>query len=152
MGDDLVWQTTDTPVKADDGVVDAGLSAHNRAAGVLEGVRPLRCYARTASGQVVGGALAQTLGECCSLDILWVDEALRGRGIGAELVGRVEAEAAQRGCRLVFLESFSFQAPRFYERLGYERLCAFPGFPDGAVKYVMQKRLSEPTDGEQDDG
>ena len=52
--------------------------------------------------------------------ILWVSEALRGQGFGQRLVEMAERRATERGCRHVFLDTFSFQAPGFYEKLGYQ--------------------------------
>jgi hypothetical protein len=53
----------------------------------------------------------------------------------------VEQEARQRGCDIVYLETFGFQAPEFYQELGYETACEIHGFPDGVVKYLMRRRL-----------
>jgi predicted N-acetyltransferase YhbS len=52
------------------------------------------------------------------VDLLSVPESMRGVGIGRKLMMLAEAEAVQRGCRAVALDTFSFQARGFYERLG----------------------------------
>ena len=70
-----------------------------------------------------------------------MDEPYRRRGVGSRLVRLVEEEARRRGCEVVYLETFSFQAPDLYRRLGYETACEFTGFPGGVVKHVMRKRL-----------
>jgi hypothetical protein len=56
----------------------------------------------------------------------------------------VEEEARRRGCVLIFLETFSFQAPNLYRELGFEPACELAGFPGGVVKYVMRKSLRRP--------
>jgi ribosomal protein S18 acetylase RimI-like enzyme len=66
-----------------------------------------------------------------------VDEPLRGIGLGAELVRRFEERAAARGCTTFYLETFSFQAPSLYRRLGYRVANETHGFPGGIVKYLM---------------
>ncbi len=73
--------------------------------------------------------------------MLWVSKDLRGRGLGSRLVALFEAEARKRGCRLVYLDTFSFQAPEFYAKRGYETACRFDGFPGGMSKFVMRKGL-----------
>ena len=52
-----------------------------------------------------------------------VDEALRSRGIGAELVHAAEEALAAQGCYMIEVTSHvrRTDAHRFYERLGYER-------------------------------
>jgi GNAT superfamily N-acetyltransferase len=107
--------------------------------------RPCRdspCYARSPEGTLVGGALARWWGTACELQQLWVDKALRRRGIGALLMQRVEATAIERGCRLIYLDTFSFQAPEFYYGLGYEVACRLDGFPDGGSKFILRKALA----------
>ncbi len=53
----------------------------------------------------------------------------------------VEAEARTRGCALLYLDTFTFQAPAFYLKLGYEVACELKGFPDDVSKFVMRKTL-----------
>ncbi len=143
MGDNLVWQTTEDPAEAEVAVVYAGLRAHNAPYLATGEIRPLKCFVRLPSGGVIGGALAETWGGRCSLDILWVDEAHRGRGIGAELVRQMETAALERGCTVMMLNTFSFQAPSLYERLGYREVCRFEGYPHGIAKHFYEKRLDE---------
>jgi ribosomal protein S18 acetylase RimI-like enzyme len=137
----LTWETSGDPARADVEAVHAGLDGFNRSAADLAAVRPLGCFARLSSGRCVGGAIARTWGGCCEITQLWVDEAHRARGLGSRLVRLVEDEARARGCSLVYLDTFSFQAPGFYRRLGYEVACAVEGFPDGITKFLMRKRL-----------
>jgi GNAT superfamily N-acetyltransferase len=90
---------------------------------------------------VVGGALARWWGECCELQQIWVDEHHRTGGIGRRLVRMVEDEARTRGCSLVYLDTFTFQAPAFYLKLGYEVACELKGFPNNVSKFIMRKGL-----------
>ncbi len=55
---------------------------------------------------------------------LYVDSAMRGRGLGGRLVGLVEDEAARRGAAFIELwtDTRFENAHRLYERLGYVRL------------------------------
>jgi hypothetical protein len=53
-----------------------------------------------------------------------------------------EQRALQGGCRLVYLETFSFQAPAFYTALGYRSALEIGAFGPGFVKHTMLRRLA----------
>ena len=74
---------------------------------------------------------------------LWVSDALRGKGIGRGLMRRAEALARERGCHSAWLDTFSFQSRRFYEKLGYEEFGRLDYRPDHQ-RHFMRKRLSRP--------
>ncbi len=122
-------------------VVDAGLDAFNDAAAPLHEVTPLACFARDDDGTVVGGAIGRTWGPAAEIQQLWVSEVHRGRGLGTALVRAFEARAAHRGCRSCYLETLSFQAPRFYESLGYRVAFELRELPYGIVRCTMLKEL-----------
>ena len=123
-------------------LIDTGLGEANDAAAPLHEVRALACYARDDAGDVIGGAVGRTWGACCELQQLWVTPARRRAGLGAALVRRFEALAAVRGCDTFYLETFSFQAPSLYRRLGYEMAATIAGFAPGIEKHLMLKRLA----------
>jgi ribosomal protein S18 acetylase RimI-like enzyme len=73
---------------------------------------------------------------------LWVAERHRGAGLGARLLREAETIASEeRGCRAARLETWEFQAPRFYEKQGYEVVCVIPDYPPGITEYALTKRL-----------
>ena len=127
---------------AEAAVVDAGLDASNAAAAALDGVRPLSCFVRGPSGEVIGGAVGRTWGACCESQQLWVDPGQRRQGLGARLVRAFEARAQARGCRTVYLTTFSFQAPAFYRSLGYRSGHELSGFAPGIAKFLMLRTLA----------
>jgi GNAT superfamily N-acetyltransferase len=129
------------PSDADVGRIDSGLHDYNQRSADLAAIRRFACFARSSDGTLVGGALGRWWGVACELQQIWVDEALRRRGIGAALMQRVEAIAIESGCRLIYLDTFTFQAPEFYYRLGYETACRLDGFPDGGSKFILRKAL-----------
>ena len=122
-------------------IVDAGLDSHNIAGAPLGEVQPLHVIAHDPGGAVVGGAIGRTWGECCELQQLWVSAELRSTGIGTQLMDVFEQNAHSRGCRLVYLDTFSFQAPNFYQARGYVEMLRTEGFTGGVIKLTMHKRL-----------
>ena len=122
-------------------VVDQGLGDFNEAAAPLHEVKKLSCFARLPSGEVAGGALGRRWGPLCELQELWVREDLRRHGLGAQLVRTFEEQAIAHGCTLMELETFTFQAPRFYESLGYRIVSERRAYPHGIAKFYMTKAL-----------
>lgn len=123
-------------------LVDSGLGASNDESAPLHEIERLSCFARLPSGEVIGGAVGRTWGECCELQQLWVDRAHRRKGIASELIHRFEAFALDRGCTTFYLETFSFQVPALYIRIGYQVMLEIRGFPQDITKYVMVKRIA----------
>ena len=93
------------------------------------------------SGEVIGAFTGHTWGGCCVIAHLWVHESRWRRGLGRALMQAAETQAARRGCELVVLTTHDFQAPRFYERLGYERRAVIRDWPKGYADLVYMKRL-----------
>ena len=117
-------------------IIDAGLDNPS-----FDDVEPLHAIATDDKGQVIGGAVGRTWGKCCELQKLWVAPEFRERYEGTQLMKAFEREAASRACELVYLDTFSFQAPEFYSKLGYHEAFRTSGFTAGVVKITMQKRL-----------
>ena len=140
----ITYDLTDSPTPAELAVIDAGLDAFNQAQNELSNVRKLVVTAHDEARSIQGGALGRTWGECCELLQLWVAESSRRKGIARSLVQRFEREASVRGCKLVYLDTFSFQAPGFYEALGYKAVLVTRGFTGGIAKYTMHKSLAGP--------
>jgi GNAT superfamily N-acetyltransferase len=122
-------------------VID-GLVSYNTEQGYVWERVPLNVLARDADGRVVGGLLGEISLGWLFVSALWVDSACRGSGVGTRLVATAEARAAERGCEGIYLDTFSFQARPFYERLGFERFGELEDCPRGGAKYYFRKRLA----------
>jgi len=96
------------------------------------------------SGVVRAGISGYTWGGCGYVSYLWVDERERGRGLGTALLLTAERHARAKGCVVMFLSSHSFQAPGFYERMGYERKAVVHDHPVGHSSVFLEKRLDAP--------
>jgi GNAT superfamily N-acetyltransferase len=96
-------------------------------------------------GMVVAGISGWTWGDCCELQSLWVEPALRGRGIATQLLEAAEAEAAARGCRQTVHFTYDFQARALYESHGYELVGRVENFPSGSDALWYRKRLERPS-------
>lgn len=110
-------------------------------AGASDG-RGLACFVRNDAGQIIAGISGYTWAGMAELEFLWVDESLRGQGVGSRLLEAVEAEARQRGCALVITSTYSFQAPEFYQGHGYVVVAKIENCPPGHANYWLKKELS----------
>jgi ribosomal protein S18 acetylase RimI-like enzyme len=75
------------------------------------------------------------------IEKLAVCEDYRNKGFGKQLIAAAIEEAKIRKCSYISLNTFSFQAPEFYEKLGFEKIGTEHDFPKGAAKYYYRKTL-----------
>ena len=96
---------------------------------------------RNEQGAVIAGFSGHTWGACCEFSHVGVHERHSGHGVEKALIAPAEAEACRRGCVQLVLTTHSFQAPGFYERMGYERMYTLEGRPQGHAQLIYSKRL-----------
>jgi GNAT superfamily N-acetyltransferase len=96
---------------------------------------------RDEEGTVIAGFNGHTWGGCCVLSHVWVHPLQRGRGLGRSLLQAAEQEAARRGCGQIVLSTHSFQAPGFYEHLGYVKQAVVDDDPKGYASIIYAKPL-----------
>ena len=93
-------------------------------------------------GELVAGASGWTWGQAAGISMTWVRDDRRGTGVGAGLLAAFESAAQGRGCTHVFVTSFTFQAPAFYERLGYREIFRWESVPSrGRDDVHLRKEL-----------
>ena len=83
-------------------------------------VKNISFILRDEEENILGGITGTTFWYHLHIDFLWVDESLRGKGYGKQLLDNIEAKAKDNNCNLIQLDTFSFQAPNFYQKYGYE--------------------------------
>jgi GNAT superfamily N-acetyltransferase len=81
------------------------------------------------AGGVIAGVSGWTWGQAAGIGMTWVRDDHRGTGVGTSAMEAFEREAQERGCTHVFVTSFTFQAPDFYRRLGYEEIFRWESVP-----------------------
>jgi GNAT superfamily N-acetyltransferase len=102
---------------------------------------PLAVVLRDRERRLVGGLTGYSLFGWLVVELLWVEPARRGAGHGQRLLAAAEAEALRRGCHDGRVNTYSFQAPGFYERCGYALAASLADSPRGHWRHSFVKAL-----------
>src|SRR4051812_32128066 len=121
--------------------IRAGMRRYTESCVPWEEYTDLGFVARDDDGAVIGAILGNTGRGWLYVDVLWVTESARGQGVGTKLMQQAEDLARQRACFGSYLNTFSFQARPFYEKLGYAVFGTLQDFPIGHQRFYMSKSL-----------
>lgn len=102
----------------------------------------LHFHIRNEAGQIVAGVLSTLCWNWVELDILWVDANERHKGYGTQLLQDVERLAREKDCDFIMLNTFSYQAPEFYIKHGYDMIIKIENAPTGHQHYYFKKNLT----------
>lgn len=91
------------------------------------------------SANIIGGVVASKDNERMTINYLWVDDSARGNGYGTKLIKHIEEIAIDKGCTVVWLNTFGFQAPDFYIKTGYELFGTLENCINGYNQYLFKK-------------
>lgn len=94
------------------------------------------------NGRIIAGLLSAICWNWMEIDILWVDDDYRRQGLGKILLEEAEKIAKAKSCTFIKLNTFSFQAPEFYKKYGYEVMAIIENAPLGSKHYYYKKELS----------
>ena len=130
-----------TPTEKELALIRQGLKEFNDAHVGADGHTPLAFVEYGEGGEVIGGLIGGTYWGWMYIDILWISEDHRGKGLGSRLLAEAEQEAVRRGCHHVHLDTMSWQAPDFYKKHGYEVIGILPDIPSHHQKYLLMKAL-----------
>lgn len=134
---------TDAPDPQDLATIRKGLAEFNVTASGIDDQRPLAVLVKDPeSQQVVGGVTGRTSRWLMFVEVFFLPEAMRGTGIGSQVLKMAEEEGWRRGCRSAVLYTNTFQAPEFYRRHGWKELAAIPCDPPGNSRIFFSKDLS----------
>jgi ribosomal protein S18 acetylase RimI-like enzyme len=118
-----------------------GIGEHAREVVGDPGFHPTSIFAENEAGELVGGVTGTVNWAWLSIKLLWVAPELRRQGLGRRLMTAIEELGRLRGCRQAHVDTLGFQAPAFYERLGYERFAELPGYALGHPRIYLKRRL-----------
>ena len=137
---DLIIEEHPNPRDLD--FVSDQLDAFNIAITGIDDWHALAIFVRDDDGQIAAGLTGGTWAGYLEVRYLWVREDRRGQGLGRRLLLAAEQEARARGCTQVLLDTHDFQAPEFYQKLGYSVFGVFEGIGGRYNRYYLRKQLA----------
>jgi GNAT superfamily N-acetyltransferase len=117
------------------------LIAYNEAQAGPRNSKEFAFFVRSERGEFVGGLLGSTHWNHFFVSAIFVDQKFRKEGIGRELMIRAEALALEQGCDTIYLDTFDFQAPGFYETLGFKVFGKLEDYPTGHQRFYLVKQI-----------
>jgi N-acetylglutamate synthase-like GNAT family acetyltransferase len=104
--------------------------------------RGLGFVIRDNSGHMIGVAAGYTWAGTSELKQMWIEKAYRRRGFARALLNAFVTEARSRGVHRIWVATYDFQAPGFYEKAGFQRVAEFQDWPEDHVNLVLCKIIS----------
>jgi ribosomal protein S18 acetylase RimI-like enzyme len=128
------------PAAGDIAVIARGMREYALAQIEGDESSPVACFAKE-DDVIVGGIVGRIIKRRMFVDLLWVDEKRRNRGVGSSLLQAMESVAVARGCHDVLLETLSQSAAHLYTSAGYRLMSRIPEYIPGFAKHVLLKSL-----------
>jgi GNAT superfamily N-acetyltransferase len=97
-------------------------------------------FVRDGASDIRAGLIGNLYDRWLFINLLWVDGEMRGGGIGRGLIAAAESRAIAFDCHSSYVDTFSFQAPGFYRKLGYTAFGTID-YPPRNTRIFLQKRL-----------
>ncbi len=137
---------SDRPDPADREAILQALLDYNTARAGAADIQPFAALLRDpGTGNTIGGLWGRSAYGWFFVELLVVPEHLRGQGVGTALMRSAEDAARKRGCVGIWLDTFSFQAPGFYRKLGFETFGRLDYYPGQSSRYFLAKRFEART-------
>jgi len=99
------------------------------------------CLSLREGDRIVGGLIGHTNWDWLHIEVLSVAAHLRSRGYGRQLMEKAEGIACAHGCVGAWVDTYTFQSPAFYERLGYRIFATLPNYPGAEQRIFLMKML-----------
>ncbi|MEM6677473.1 MAG: GNAT family N-acetyltransferase [Pseudomonadota bacterium] len=93
-------------------------------------------------GAMIGGIHAYVLYGWCFIKLLAIEPGHRGKGLGETLMQQLEERMRAEGVIGLWVDTYEYQAPGFYERLGFTRYGTLEAAEPICNRHYLYKRLT----------
>ncbi len=138
---ELTYTLTPEPTPEEQYRIIDPLIAYNEAQAGPRNTKEFTFFVHSETGELAGGLLGFTHLNHFFMAALFVHQQFRREGIGRELMKRAEALALAQGCDVIYLDTFDYQAPGFYEKLGFKVFGKLADYPPGHQRFYLMKRI-----------
>jgi GNAT superfamily N-acetyltransferase len=125
----------DYPDRADHEAILKRLIAFNENRAGSWGFKEMAILLRNSSGETIGGLWGMLFYDWFYIELLFVPQNARGFGLGTRLLKKAEDIARAHNCIGIWLDTYSFQSPGFYERSGYQVFGTLNDYPRGKRRF-----------------
>jgi GNAT superfamily N-acetyltransferase len=94
------------------------------------------------SSRLSGAIVVERFCSALHIKYLYVDDHYRNQGLGARLMQKVFGYGLKHNCPFSFVETMSFQALDFYQKMGFELEFTRSGYAHGTSFHYLSKKLS----------
>lgn len=140
----MTFELTTEPKEEDAAKISRALMSFNRSSVKNlepdEKSRSFHIFIRNDDG-IIGGLRALCFWNTLHVELLWVSDGHRGRGLGSELLKKAEEYSLDLGFEQSLLETTDWQAKPFYEKQGYAVVASIDNYPKGHTCYFLTKQL-----------
>lgn len=136
-----IWSIEIDAIASDLTIISDGVFTFGRSQAFDSDSQPIACFLREAD-IVIAGATGRTEYRRLFVNYLWVQETVRGQGLGTETLRRIELAAAERGCQDALIETLDDRNAALYHALGYRPVATIPGYVGRFTRHIMVKALS----------
>ncbi|MHC8382427.1 GNAT family N-acetyltransferase [Pseudomonas sp. LB3P14] len=135
-------EQSQNPTDVEEHAIVLPLRAYNASKAGVTVPEPIALLVRDDNDEILGGLYGRVFYQWLYIELLSVPEQARGQGMGSKLMQMAEDLAREKGCIGVWLDTFDFQAPEFYKKLGYSEFGQIADYPPGHKRFFLQKRLT----------
>ncbi len=90
---------------------------------------------------LIGGAIGYELYNWYYLDLMYVDESYRNKGVGTRLLKQIDEYVIANNLSGIRTETWDFQAKGFYEKNGFVIFGEISNCPPGTIEYHLKKEF-----------
>lgn len=141
MTEELDIVRIDSPGDDEWGAIGGGINEYNQQHAGPENAKRVCFVLQDPEKKVVGGVIGLVYWDWFAIDLMYIQDPFRGQGYGTQLLKLAEDEARAMDVKHIHLDTFSFQAPDFYIKNGYEIFGTLDQFPSGHKRFYMTKNI-----------